>query len=84
MIAELKKKIEPHKNTLVISSRNDLSCLLDVVELEDDYYYKFEIDGTISYVSVVIGYIPLKGFVPNYDTLVYTWNLNRNNLYKAI
>jgi hypothetical protein len=81
---ELKKELEPYRNTLVLDYFK-IVRLVDVVDGDDDYYWVLDDSGRgIYWSSCVGGWIPLKGRLKNkdYKELVRVWNLN--NVEKAI
>lgn len=82
---ELKKELEPYKNTLVIDEFDRISRLVDVEDGTEDFYWVFDNKNEgIHKCSCVGGWIPLKGVIPDkdYNRMVHTWNLN--NKEKAI
>jgi hypothetical protein len=83
-LEELRKELEPYRNTLVLDYF-DVVRLVDVVDGEDDYYWVY--DDTkrgVHWSSCVGGWKPLKGVLKDedYNELVRVWNLN--NVEKAI
>lgn len=84
-LAELKEKLEPFKNTLVIDDFDTVVRLVDVVDdVDDDLYWVYDSRNEIYYSSCVGGWIPLRGFIEQekYDRMVSVWNLN--NIEKAV
>lgn len=84
-LIELKEKLKPYKDTLVIDEFDRISRLVDVEDGEEDFYWVLDNSKEGIYrFSCVGGWIPLKGFIPDkdYNRMVYKWNLN--NKEKAI
>jgi hypothetical protein len=85
-LSQLKDKLEPFKDTLVIADFDRVVRLVDVIEDEDDddFYWVYDSSTGIIHSSCVCDWIPLKGFLSdkNYNTMVHVWNLNNSN--KAI
>ena len=77
-LTELRAQVEPYRNTLVIKDFDNVAMLLNVVELDDDYYWSFYSDKGITHSSCLIEWIPLKGNISqeSYDRMVHVWNLN--------
>jgi hypothetical protein len=74
---ELKKQLEPYKNTLVLDFFKVVR-LVDVIDGEDDYYWIYDYKGRIYRGSCVLDWIPLKGYIPEdqYNNMVDIWNNN--------
>lgn len=85
-LLELKKELEPYKNTLVLCDLDGVYRLDDVIfdSIEEDFYWVMDSKLGIFHLSCVLGWIPLKGYIKQneYDRLVNIWNLN--NKIKAI
>lgn len=82
---QLKKEVEPYRNTLVITELNSVARLVDVEDGEGDFYWVFDDNKNgIHYISCVSGWIPLKDYIEDtkYNRLVRIWNLNHT--HKAI
>lgn len=62
----LKKKAKPHLNTLVISVL-EIKRLKGVIDGEDDFYWEYETEKGEELASCVMGFIPLKGVLPDSD-----------------
>ena len=82
-LIELKKELEPYKNTLVLDFFNVVR-LVDVVDGQDDYYWVYDTPNGLKQSSCVTGWIPLKDRLNNdeYNRLVKVWNYN--NIVKVI
>jgi len=82
-IEELKAKMEPFKNTLVIEFLS-IARFVEVIECEDDHYFLFDTGSGRRQVSCLIDFVPLKGQLPDkdYESLVCYWN--HNNTEKAV
>jgi len=82
-LQELKKEIKPYINTLVLDLF-EVVRLVDVIDGEDDYYWKFDSQEQIYTSSCVVGFISLKDKLDTktYENLVRIWNLN--SVEKAI
>jgi len=80
ILSDLKKELEPFKNTLVIGDFYRIVRLVDVVDGEDDYYWVYDTINGTCYSTCVGGWIPLKGFIDKdkYDRMVHVWNLNKH------
>lgn len=80
-IEKLYEETQPYLNQLVIQGF-EVVRLMGVVEDEDDFYYVFDNykKGTC-HVSILAGFIPLKG-LDGYDMILRLWNLN--NEVKAV
>lgn len=78
LLCELKKEVEPYRNTLVLDRCGELVRLVDVVDGKDDFYWIYDKKEGPYMSSCVIDWIPLKGFIPDdkYEGLVFIWNLN--------
>ncbi len=83
-LRELKKELEPFRNTLVIDVFDKVVRLVDVVDDEDDYYWVYDSRQGVYQSSCVCGWIPLKGFIKEkeYNEMIRVWNLN--NMVKAV
>lgn len=85
-IEKLKLEVEPYKNTLVISDLNKVMKLHNVMfdESDEEFYWVFFYKDRKYFSSVLLEWIPLKGYIPKdkYERLVKIWNLNNNS--KAI
>jgi hypothetical protein len=79
-LEELKKELEPYKNTLVIDELDGVARLVDVIDDGYDFHWIYESKNTIRESSCVCGWIPLKGYIDDnkYQRLVSIWNLNNN------
>ena len=81
-LEELKKELEPYRNTLVLDFC-EIVRLVDVIEEPEDFYWKYErwSKGKANLSSCVMGWIPLKGNLPDeiYKSLVRNWNMNHVN-----
>lgn len=62
----LRKKAKPHLNTLVISVL-EIKRLKGVIDGEDDFYWEYETEKGEELASCVMGFIPLKGALPDSD-----------------
>lgn len=78
------KQYRKYFNTLVIDINHKVVRLVDIVELDDDIYWKVDDNGIIEYISILCDIIELKGHIPDmkYEQLIHIWNLN--NIIKAI
>lgn len=92
-IESVKIDIKSYINTLVLDTyKNKLVRLVGVAEEYDelfddiDLYYKYDSPEGHYYASILIGFIPLKGVIPesDYELLVRRWNYDYNNKEKAI
>ncbi len=85
-IQDLKKILEPYKNTLVIDNYV-VKRLVSVEESEEDYYWVYDsiYDG-ITKSSCCGIFTPLKGVLSSdqYQKLVNIWNYNVDSDKKAI
>lgn len=81
MRESLEMQIAQHKGTLVLNGTE--VCLLEGLhEDESDVYFVFVPFGKTNqrqYVSVLFGYIALKGFIPDkdYKQLEQMWEINK-------
>lgn len=81
MKEKLELQVEQHKGMLVINGTE--VCLLEGLhEDESDFYFVFVPFGKTKekqYVSVLFGYIALKGFIPekDYKQLEQLWEINK-------
>lgn len=82
-LKSLQEELLPYKNTLVLDHHNVVK-LVDVIDGEEDYYWVYDTHKGFIHSSCVIGWIPLKGVLPekDYDYILRIWNLN--NVEKAI
>lgn len=81
-IEKLKAELEPFKGTLVIYGFV-ISRLVDVVfdDDEQDFFWTLDSQDGIYFSSILMGWIPLKGILPEnkYTRLVELWNMNNDN-----
>jgi len=74
----LRKDTEPYIGTLVL--HNFKVVRLSGLEQDDyNWYYEFhDADGILQSITVLSGFVPLKGHIPeeDYERLIYSWNLN--------
>lgn len=73
-IDKFREELEPYKNTLVIMNFEVVN-IIDVVEDDDDCYWVVDNANVTNLVSCVIGWIPLKNKIDDYQKLVNKWNL---------
>ena len=80
----LRKELEPFRNTLVIADNFTLARLVDVIDGDTDYYYCYDGIRGLFQESCVGMWTPLKGYIPDaqYKRMVAIWN--RNNVEKAV
>ena len=76
-LEKLKKELDPYKNTLVLDFC-EIVRLVDVSEDPEDFYWEYEKWGETVHSSCVMGWVPLKGNLPDkiYQSLVTNWNMN--------
>jgi len=74
---DLRKELEPYKNTLVLDFF-EVVRLVDVVQDEYDFYWVYDSRDGIKKSSCVTSWKPLKGYLKDsdYDYLVRIWNYN--------
>lgn len=78
---ELELQVNQYRGTLVLNGTE--VCLLEGIhEDESDFYFVFAAFGKTvhkEYVSVLFGFVPLKGFIPekDYTQLEKIWELNK-------
>lgn len=80
-IETLKRETSKDINTLAINPLGVVNRLVGVKEHPEDIYYLFEGDNGLHLSSITLGYIPLKGYIPeeSYLHLLRGWNLNHEN-----
>lgn len=78
-LKSLQEELLPYKDTLVLYHFKIVK-LVDVIDGEDDYYWVYDTKHGIIHSSCVIGWIPLKGVLPdnNYNHILRIWNLKQN------
>jgi hypothetical protein len=84
-LEDLKSKVEPFKNTLVICDATlKIVLLVDVIDGGDDYYWVYDNRECLYHATCVGGWTPLRGFIDQkkYNRMVIQWNYN--NINKAI
>lgn len=76
-LEDLKEELEPYKNTLVLDFC-EIVRLIDVEDGGDDFFWVYECWSETIRSSCVMGWIPLKGNLPDdiYKTLIENWNMN--------
>lgn len=78
-LKKYQREISDYKNTLVIMAL-ELVLLRDVIFDKDDneFYWVVDTLEAPKYVSTLVKYTVLKGYIPDeeYDELVRVWNLN--------
>ena len=80
---DLRKELEPYKNTLVLDFF-EVVRLVDVVQDDDDFYWVYDTPNGIKKSSCTTNWKPLKGYLKDndYHYLVRIWNYN--NIIKCI
>lgn len=76
----LRSKAKPHLNTLVISVL-EIKRLKSVVWGEDDFYWEYETLKGTEQSSCVMGFITLKGILPDtdYEEIERLFKINQEN-----
>lgn len=75
-----KQEIKPYLNTLVLLDFKVVK-LIKAINHSEDIFNEFEVNGSKLLATCLIGFIPLKGILPEsqYNELVRIWNLNNKN-----